>query len=218
MTPDGRYEVVRNPPLRDGYDPGPHRRTMGSLLAALARQAAILDLGSGNMRLDLPGVIRMDSALTDYVDIVADAHRLPFRENALDMVLSLSVLEHLRHPFEAADEMYRVLRPGGYVYHETNFVFPYHGYPHHYFNFSPEGLREVFRRFRLLHRDIAPHQMPSVAIEAVTKTYVFTFLRLSHRARALWRRIGDLAALTALYALGRQGIWRRYDAWVGGLA
>jgi SAM-dependent methyltransferase len=213
MTQIGDCEKLPQPPLRDGYDPGPHRRTMGSLLAALPGRAAILDLGSGNMRLNLPEVIRVDFGLTDYVDLVADAHRLPFREAALDMVLSLSVLEHLRQPFEASDEMYRVLKPGGYIYHETNFVFPYHGYPHHYFNFSPQGLKEVFRKFRLLQQGIAAHQMPSVTLEAVTNTYVYTFLDLRPRARGLLRRIGDLAGLSALYALGRQALWRRFDEW-----
>lgn len=124
LTPTGRFDQVPSPPLRDGYDPWIHRRTLGSLLAASDGGAAILDLGSGNMRLDLPELIRMDFTLTEHVDIVADAHHLPFRADSLDMVFSLSVLEHLRQPFEVADEMYRVLKPGGYVYHDTNFVFP----------------------------------------------------------------------------------------------
>ncbi len=103
------------------------------VIRSLPRSAIILNLGAGNQKQDLPNVIRMDVTLTPYVDVVGDAHALPFRPGVFDFIFSLAVIEHLRQPFLAAQEMFNALRNGGYVYGDCNFVFAYHGYPHHYF-------------------------------------------------------------------------------------
>jgi len=50
--------------------------------------------------------------LTPTSILVADAHALPFKDESVDYVLSLAVLEHLRNPFNAGQEMFRVLRRG----------------------------------------------------------------------------------------------------------
>ncbi|MFL5732806.1 MAG: methyltransferase domain-containing protein [Chloroflexia bacterium] len=154
--------------VRGPYDPWVHRVVMQSLPVS----AIILDIGAGNVGLNLPNVIRMDVTLTPYVDVVADAHALPFLPGSLDFVFSLAVVEHLRQPFVAAEEMYRVLREGGYAYNECNFVFAYHGYPHHYFNASEQGLEQVFSKFEKLRTGVAPYQMPSSALHMVLNSYL----------------------------------------------
>jgi ubiquinone/menaquinone biosynthesis C-methylase UbiE/uncharacterized protein YbaR (Trm112 family) len=153
------------------YGPWVHR----SVLQSLTDDQVCVDLGSGNMALDDPCIIRLDSRLSPYVDIVADLHALPFRADSLAFVFSLAVLEHVRQPFAAAAEMYRVLKPGGYVYGECSFVFAYHGYPHHYFNASLDGLRQVFAQFRHLRSGVAPYQAPSFALTTVLSTYLNAF-------------------------------------------
>ncbi|RAV11274.1 SAM-dependent methyltransferase [Mycolicibacterium sp. GF69] len=45
----------------------------------------------------------------------ADAQRLPFREETVDAVTSLAVLQLIPEPSDAIAEMYRVLRPGGRI-------------------------------------------------------------------------------------------------------
>ena len=45
--------------------------------------------------------------------IRADAQRLPLRDNTVDAVVSLTVLQLIPHPAAALAEMARVLRPGG---------------------------------------------------------------------------------------------------------
>ncbi len=123
--------------LRAGYDPWVHR----AVIQSLADDQVVVDCGCGNMTLDDPCIVRMDVKLTPYVDVVGDVHALPFRPGSVDFFLMLAVVEHLRQPFQAADEIFAALKPGGYVYGDCNFVFPYHGYPHHYFNATVHGLR-----------------------------------------------------------------------------
>jgi SAM-dependent methyltransferase len=154
--------------VRSQYDPWVHRVVMQSL----PDSAIILDIGAGNVALDLPNVIRMDVTLTPYVDVVGDAHALPFLPGSLDFVFSLAVIEHLRQPFVAAQEMFNALRNGGYVYNECNFVFAYHGYPHHYFNASEQGMEQVFGSFENLRTGVAPYQMPSSAVHMLLHSYL----------------------------------------------
>jgi hypothetical protein len=40
----------------------------------------------------------------------------------------------------------RVLRPGGRLFCAVPFLQPEHGYPHHYYNMAPQGLRALFER------------------------------------------------------------------------
>jgi len=124
------------------------------------------------MALDDPCIIRMDVKLGPYVDIVGDAHALPFLPESIDYILSLAVFEHLRNPFLAAQEIYATLKDGGYIYHECNFVFAYHGYPHHYFNASMQGMEQVFAQFLPLRQGVATYQMPSFALDMVIRTYL----------------------------------------------
>ncbi len=51
-------------------------------------------------------------------------------------------------------------------------MFAYHGYPHHYFNATAEGMAEVFARFEKLRSGMAPHQMPALALENFIVTYL----------------------------------------------
>jgi len=48
--------------------------------------------------------------------LAADAHRLPFVDHAFDLVILADVLEHVKKPAIVAQEVARVLRPGGMLY------------------------------------------------------------------------------------------------------
>lgn len=171
MFPDGGVPTITHESeliTADTYFPWVHRVVLQSLLD----DQIVLEVGSGNMAIDDPCVIRMDVHLTAHVDIVADAHFLPFKNDVFDFIFSLAVFEHLRQPFAAAAEIRRTLKDGGYTYNECNFVFAYHGYPHHYFNASIQGLEQVFSQFRQLRTGVAPYQMPAFALQMVVLTYL----------------------------------------------
>lgn len=197
FIPADQLKTVENLPARSGYDPWLHYFTISSL----PRSALILDIGAGDMGLDHPNIVRLDVFLSPHCDVVADAHHLPFTDGAFEFVCSLAVLEHLRQPFTAADEMHRVLRPGGYVYCDTSFLIAYHGFPHHYFNSSVHGIEQVFQRFHKLRVCVPPYQMPSFAIESLLGTYLTFFKPVTDAER---QAVDSARALLALP-------WRQFD-------
>ena len=79
------------------------------------------------------------------VDVSGDAHRLAdLVEGRFDVVYSTAVFEHLAMPWVVAEEIARVLKPGGLVFVETHFSFSSHERPWHFFQFSDMGLRALF--------------------------------------------------------------------------
>ena len=50
------------------------------------------------------------------LDVVAEAHDLPFDDNSQDYVISSHVFEHLPDPIGALNEWIRVIKDGGYIF------------------------------------------------------------------------------------------------------
>ena len=89
--------------------------------------------------------VRIDIEAGADVDVVADLHRLPEDwTNAFDGFIASAVFEHLERPWIAAQEVARVLRPGGLFLVSTHQSFPLHGYPSDFFRFSREALQLIF--------------------------------------------------------------------------
>ena len=116
------------------------------LLSVTDLNKVVVELGSGNRRLR-KDVINVDLFPFPNVDVVADIAAIPFPDDSIDVVVLETVLEHVADPWSVVEEVHRVLRPGGTVVCSTPFVFPYHGYPNHYWNFSKDGLEVLFKGF-----------------------------------------------------------------------
>jgi SAM-dependent methyltransferase len=79
------------------------------------------------------------------VDVVADAHDLiSFAPESFDAYAAVSVYEHLRRPWLAAEAARKVLKTGGLLLVVTHHTFPIHGYPSDYFRFSDRALAGIF--------------------------------------------------------------------------
>jgi SAM-dependent methyltransferase len=104
----------------------------------------ILDAGSGLRPTYYSNVVNFEIAPYDTTDVLGVGEHLPFKDNSFDFVISVAVLEHVRNPAKCASELYRVLRPGGEMFVAVPFLQPYHGYPHHYYNMTKPGLRNLF--------------------------------------------------------------------------
>jgi SAM-dependent methyltransferase len=87
------------------------------------------------------------------IDLVADAHDLHMVESeTVDCILCANVLEHVKYPTQVASEFFRILKPGGKVYINTPFIFPYHADPDDYYRYSYNGLALVFDKFECLEK------------------------------------------------------------------
>jgi SAM-dependent methyltransferase len=108
----------------------------------------------------------------DSTDVLGVAEVLPFRDGAFDAVLSIAVLEHVRDPFRAAAEIVRVLKPGGKLICAVPFLQPLHGYPHHYYNMTHQGLRALFERGLQVDRQTVPDStLPIWALTWVVQSW-----------------------------------------------
>jgi SAM-dependent methyltransferase/uncharacterized protein YbaR (Trm112 family) len=110
----------------------------------LPAEALCLSIGGGPSRCH-PRLVNLNVGPFPNVEVVADAHLLPYADNSVDAIYSEAVLEHLSDPAQAVREMYRVLKQGGEAVIITPFLQAYHGYPHHYQNFTLTGHTNLFR-------------------------------------------------------------------------
>ncbi|HUQ30359.1 MAG TPA: methyltransferase domain-containing protein [Candidatus Paceibacterota bacterium] len=68
----------------------------------------------------------------------------------MEAILCLDVLEHVEEPQQAAREMHRVLKKGGYCLVKIPFIFYYHpekGYYQDFYRFTRDGLAYLMRDF-----------------------------------------------------------------------
>ncbi len=124
----------------------------------------VLNLGSGNQPGTFDNLIKMDIFAVPNTEIVASAMKLPFKSASLHTVFSGAVFEHLRNPFQASDELFRVLEPNGEVYIETAFLSPVHAYPNQFFNMTTAGVEELFGNFDKINSGARSHQYPSFTL------------------------------------------------------
>jgi SAM-dependent methyltransferase len=116
-------------------------RYLRKFLASLPEKAKVLDLGSGERRLQ-PGTVNLDIVPSPSVDVVADGHRLPFPEGAFDGIVLQSVIEHVPEPDQMLAECRRALRTGGLIWVEAPFLYPVHD-SSDYYRWTLQGLRYI---------------------------------------------------------------------------
>lgn len=138
---------------------GVTRRNVAVMVAALPRDAAgrstVLVVGGGEIGLgveqlyDDPTVqlVAFDIYASPTVQFVADGHRIPLHDAAVDGVLVQAVLEHVLEPDRVVAEIHRVLGPGGVVYAETPFLQQVHEGPYDFTRYTESGHRWLFRWF-----------------------------------------------------------------------
>lgn len=90
-----------------------------------------------------PGYVNVDLFPIPGVNVLADAHRLPFRAGVFQRIECDAVLEHVAEPETVIGEIQRVLAPGGYAHIVTPFCHPLHEYPRDFRRFTPAALHHM---------------------------------------------------------------------------
>lgn len=115
----------------------------------LEQNATILDLGCGKkpyqpFSLDKSDLyIGVDVSPSEFVDILCDGGKLPFKGSCFSASLCLQVLEHVDDPKTTIDEIFRVLKPDGLLLLSTHGNWPVHESPHDYWRWTEHGLKNA---------------------------------------------------------------------------
>lgn len=134
-----RFNIVDTDAVSsNGYD------AYGLELIKKNEDGLVLDCGAGKRPVYFDNVVNFEIADYDTTDVRGVGEVLPFISGAFDAVLSIAVLEHVKDPFLCAKEISRVLKPGGNLMCCVPFLQPLHGYPHHYYNMTSQGLENLF--------------------------------------------------------------------------
>ena len=92
-------------------------------------------------------LVTIDVDIKRNPDYVMSVSEMDFKDNKFDVVFIYEVLEHVERPFEASNELFRVLKPGGTLLLSTPFILGIHDAPYDYWRFTKYGLKNLFYRF-----------------------------------------------------------------------
>ena len=104
-----RHVWGRKPLLRRVYN------DIYDRIAAVCVEGRTLEIGGGigQFKSRFPHVIATDIQSAPWLDVVADAQKLPFTNSSISNIVMVDVLHHIEFPLLFLREAERVLRPGG---------------------------------------------------------------------------------------------------------
>ncbi len=94
------------------------------IVGKAGKHSAVVDIGSGSgwtAAIPHENIVFVDLSMKNLSalksrpsePVLADAHRLPFRDGSVEFLVASEIVEHLNDPATAASEIWRVLKPGG---------------------------------------------------------------------------------------------------------
>lgn len=117
--------------------------------------STVLDAGAGNCRYQplFPGrhyigtdFCRVPGKQYAGASLVTDLCKISLRDNSVDAIINIQVLEHVPDPQLMLCEFQRVLRPGGKLYLTCPQGWGVHDKPYDYFRFTNYALTMLFER------------------------------------------------------------------------
>lgn len=163
-------------PVRFILDPESEklRSFVQSAADAIRRGAIVVDVGAGECQykkffLDKRYVsVDFGGGDQDWdytqIDVIADIHKLPIKDEMADAVLCTEVLEHAYNPQEVVCEIARILKYEGKAFFTVPQGWGEHQIPHDYFRYTQFGMQVLLSRAGL------------TAIEIIKTTGLFGYL------------------------------------------
>lgn len=167
---------------------------LAEILAHPARRYA--DIGAGLREAVCENCVYLEVYPSISTDIIVEpGAALPFNTASLDGVGCFAVLEHVRRPWETAQEIARIVKPGGKVFIDWPFLQPVHGFPSHYYNATREGLRSIFSdNFEVTHLFTGKHEGPDYTISWILRQFISRIKNLELKNQIEQMTIADLTS------------------------
>jgi SAM-dependent methyltransferase len=149
-------------------------------LAGELRSARILEIGSGRQDMgedaysfrhlfDDSNEFVQSDVDPDHGHRVVDVTTMEFVDE-WDVILCVSVVEHVPDFVAAAGRIHRALRPGGRAVVVAPMCFPYHDEPHDYWRFTVHGVRHMLAEFESVDvRSRGPRRLPFTSLAIARK-------------------------------------------------
>jgi SAM-dependent methyltransferase len=90
------------------------------------------------------------------IDVFATAYDTTLNDASVDTILCTAVLEHLERPGDAIREMYRILKPGGYVILSAPLFWHLHEEPRDFYRYTKYGLDFLFTNAGFEIKEVIP--------------------------------------------------------------
>jgi predicted SAM-dependent methyltransferase len=108
-----------------------------------------VNLGSGQDNYD--GFINIDLGLYDPVHIIGNLEKIPLTDGSVELIVSNSVFEHIYDYNAVFDEVFRVLKSGGYFYLCVPNACSLRHHKYDYHRWTTPGLHKLFeKRFEIV--------------------------------------------------------------------
>ena len=165
------------------------REVMRGVLDAV--HGDVIDFGAGMSRYKewivtkATSYTAMDLFQFPGIDIVGDVLNPPLPDASYDTAVSTHVIEHVREPWVMAEQMHRVLKPGGTIIIMAPFMYPFHADPTDFFRFSEQGIASLFER---LGMEIVLCSKYGGWSDVVSEVIKQKFLSPYKKPHAWWRR------------------------------
>lgn len=147
-------------------------------LKIIPSDAIAINLGSGSSNLS-DMVVNVDMFPYASVNMTADIKQLPLRNDSVDYIVNIAVLEHVPDPAMVVQEILRVLRPGGQIYCYFPFIQGFHASPDDYTRVTKPGLKHLFRDFEII--ELRPEGGPTSGALWVMQEWLAMVLSLGIR-------------------------------------
>ena len=154
---DSNHKYAFSPPVILDY----HKLAKEFLNKHNIRKGKLLEVGGSiarNTKSEFSNFDYTNLDLLDSKDVptivgdITDCKKI-IKDNTYDFIFNFHVFEHIKEPWKAAEEINRILKPGGISMTVTFWSWRYHPIPTDYWRFSPECLKFLFKSMKTLAYD-----------------------------------------------------------------
>jgi SAM-dependent methyltransferase len=133
-----RYKYVKKI-YADHNDSRTVKSALNRIIKELPKDYVGLNIGAGKTKFG-PNVKNLEIEPGEGIDYTGSVEDIPCESNIYDLVIAQEVLEHVKSPERAMEEIKRVLKSGGIAYIQLPFIIGYHPCPNDYWRFTDEGI------------------------------------------------------------------------------